>query len=580
MKKNNAAKIILTGFYILFTLLTGGLFILSIARPQNYLSSARMGIQTVVFAFLFAGVMYLWRRFAPAFLSSPKVFIPLAAVYWIFLYLVCAIHGNAYHVVGDYEILYISALELADGKELSFAHYFMTYGNNAGPMILLAGIFKICHAFRINEFYPTLILTSATVAGSIWAVGELLTGGVLSEKTVTGKNASKETKASLKEMRKVNYRIPVLIFTAFCLPVYVFTGAFYTDTLSFGLGMIAVALIKLSYSKKNAEWLMVLAGFLTVIGGIWKITTLIFLTAVFLTWVLYLLANLKKTGKQSDVVRDMSKQGRTDELLPEIEEKTRNKIPGERTGIVKRIILYAVSIVLFTIFISLIFSFFTIYKDSKQYANPTSAWLALGMRGNGSYAENVEFSDAVNALSTKEEKSAFVKEYIKNHISESFTLEHILSKAQNNFAGGTFTCSDFTANPSGHSILWEMMDPGGRYYYGCSGYAFSYVVMMYLLFAVGGVCAIMRLVKGDSDSEESPGKTGQEEGKGISTVCGLPFFKIAADVSFFGLFVFLMIWESNNRQLYNQLPVMILGLFSGVDFLLESAERMIKKESK
>ena len=554
MKKNNAAKIILTGFYILFTLLTGGLFILSIARPQNYLSSARMGIQTVVFAFLFVGVMYLWRRFAPAFLSSPKVFIPLAAVYWIFLYLVCAIHGNAYHVVGDYEILYISALELADGKELSFAHYFMTYGNNVGPMILLAGIFRICHMLRINEFYPTLVVTSATVAGSIWAVGELLTGGVLSEKTVTGKNASKETKASLKEMRKVNYRIPVLIFTAFCLPVYVFTGAFYTDTFSFGLGVIAIALIKLSFTGKNAEWLMIPAGFITVIGGIWKVTTLIFLIAVFLTWVLYSVSNHKPKG--NGLKREAKK------------------------GMIKRIILYAASTAVFAIFFSLVFSFFTIYRDSKQYANPTSAWLALGMRGNGSYAENVEFSDAVNALSTKEEKSAFVKEYIKNHISESFTLEHILSKAQNNFSGGTFTCSDFTANPSGHSILWEMMDPGGRYYYGCSGYAFSYVAMMYLFFAVGGVCAIIRLVKGDSDSEESPGKTGQEEGKEISTVCGLPFFKIAADVSFFGLFVFLMIWESNNRQLYNQLPVMILGLFSGVDFLLESAERMIKKESK
>ena len=39
--------------------------------------------------------------------------------------------------------------------------------------------------------------------------------------------------------------------------------------------------------------------------------------------------------------------------------------------------------------------------------------------------------------------------------------------------------------------------------------------------------------------------------------------KLLADVAFFGLFIFLMIWEANNRQLYNALPVLVLSLFAG-----------------
>ena len=478
-----------------------------------------------------------------------KVFLPVAAAYWILLYLIMLIHGNAYHVVGDYEILYISALEMADGQELSFAHYFMTYGNNVGPMLLLAGIFKLSHLVGLNEFYPALFFSTLTVIGSIWAVGELLDDNI---------NRSK------------NMRIPVLVFTAFCLPLYVFTGAFYTDTLSFGLGVIAVAFMKFSFRKKKAWWLMIPAGIVTVLGAVWKITALIFIIAVAIVWVISLLSG-KKEEKKADF-KDGIKEENTEENKAENEakrieegikeDKSGNKIWGKPA-------VYALTVAVFAILVSVIFHSFPIYKDAKQYANPTTAWLALGMRGNGSYSENVEFSDAVNALSSKEEKSEYIKAYMKEHAGEAFSLGHILSKAQNNFAGGTFTCSDFTVNTSGHSILWELMDPGGRYYYGTSGYAFSYVAMMYLLFFIGGICALIRLFKGKNEERN----TGS-----FSGVCGLPFVKVAADLSFFGLFLFLMIWESNNRQLYNQLPVMILSAFGSAELLLSGCKYAIIKK--
>lgn len=567
MKKITLPKILLIGFYIVFTILTLGLLILSISRPQNYLSSARMGIQTVIFATLFVGIVFLWKRFSPYILSSMKVFLPVAAAYWILLYLILVIHGNAYHVVGDYEILYISALEMADGQELSFTHYFMTYGNNVGPMLLLAGIFRLSHLVGLNEFYPALFLSTLTVIGSIWAVGELLSdGGILFPvNKVNCIFAGREDCVFAGEKnRSKNMRIPVLVFTAFCLPLYVFTGAFYTDTLSFGLGVIAVALMKLSLRKKKAWWLMIPAGVVTVLGAVWKITALIFIIAVAIVWLISLLSgkkkNVKNKEKKADIKEGIKEENKEEKKVEKAaenretegttEEKYGNKIWG-------KLAVYALTVATLAILVSVIFRGFSIYRDAKQYANPTSAWLALGMRGNGSYSENVEFSDAVNELSSKEEKSAYIKAYMKEHANEAFSLNHILSKAQNNFAGGTFTCSDFTVNTSGHSILWELMDPGGRYYYGASGYAFSYVAMMYLLFFLGGICALIRLFQGKN---------------------GLPFMKVAADLSFFGLFLFLMIWESNNRQLYNQLPVMILATFTSAELLLSGFNYAIIKK--
>ncbi len=567
MKKITLPKILLIGFYIVFTILTLGLLILSISRPQNYLSSARMGIQTVIFATLFVGIVFLWKRFSPYILSSMKVFLPVAAAYWILLYLISVIHGNAYHVVGDYEILYISALEMADGQELSFTHYFMTYGNNVGPMLLLAGIFRLSHLVGLNEFYPALFLSTLTVIGSIWAVGELLSdGGILFpvNKVNCIFAGSEDCVFAGEKNRSKNMRIPVLVFTAFCLPLYVFTGAFYTDTLSFGLGVIAVALMKLSLRKKKAWWLMIPAGVVTVLGAVWKITALIFIIAVAIVWLISLLSgkkkNVKNKKKKADIKEEIKEENTEDNKVEKgAENKETEGTTEEKYGnkIWKKAAVYALTVAVFAILVFAIFHSIPIYKDAKQYSNPTTAWLALGIRGNGSYSENVEFSDAVNELSSKEEKSAYIKAYMKEHANEAFSLNHILSKAQNNFAGGTFTCSDFTVNTSGHSILWELMDPGGRYYYGASGYAFSYVAMMYLLFFLGGICALIRLFQGKN---------------------GLPFMKVAADLSFFGLFLFLMIWESNNRQLYNQLPVMILSTFGSAELLLSGFNYAIIKK--
>ena len=44
--------------------------------------------------------------------------------------------------------------------------------------------------------------------------------------------------------------------------------------------------------------------------------------------------------------------------------------------------------------------------------------------------------------------------------------------------------------------------------------------------------------------------------------------KAIADLSLFGMALFLMIWEANNRQLYNQISVIILGAVLNIRLLV------------
>ena len=78
---------------------------------------------------------------------------------------------------------------------------------------------------------------------------------------------------------------------------------------------------------------------------------------------------------------------------------------------------------------------------------------------------------------------------------------------------------------------------------------FCYIAMMYLVGFVGAVMAVIRLVR-------------RKE---------IPPVKMVADLAFMGLFIFLMIWESNNRQLYNMLPMMAVGTYMNIVLLFDAA---------
>ena len=258
MSKSSVSKRIWMVVYILFAGLMGFILAVSILKPLQNLIPVQMAVFSAVSSAAFLALCFFWNKLYDGLKKKNRT-KTVSVLYWILfglfgcsVFVILLIHGNHYHIPGDYEFIYISALQQADARALDLEHYFLTYSNNIKPMLMLSVLFKACKLVHIDEYVPVLFISVLTLLGSTWAVGELV---------------------SDKENRK--WRLPSLLFLMICLPVYVFTGVFYTDTMSFGMGVIAVALLKIAFQKDKKIYLIPLAAAIATIGAGWKITALI-----------------------------------------------------------------------------------------------------------------------------------------------------------------------------------------------------------------------------------------------------------------------------------------------------------------
>lgn len=88
-----------------------------------------------------------------------------------------------------------------------------------------------------------------------------------------------------------------------------------------------------------------------------------------------------------------------------------------------------------------------------------------------------------------------------------------------------------------HNPIWELFSPWGKYYWRTSQLCFCYLFSIYVCYLLGAVKTFYRILKKKA----------------------VPAVKAVADLALLGNMIFLMIWEANNRQLYNQIPVILLG---------------------
>ena len=477
-------KIILGVFYAILFLTVGIIICLSVSKPQNNLIPWQMAVGTAVFTVFFACVAYFWR--CKNYSNNSRVRLIILIGVGALLYIVGVHRRLLFGGFGDYPAVYRSAQEMATVGELSYPKYFLIYGNNVRPMLFLSVLFKISYSLGLNEYCLTLGLSVLTAVAAVWAIGEVL-----------GENSI--------------YQIPSMVFTAICLPIFVFTSSFYTDTMSFGVGLIALALVKIAL-KKEKRWYVyiVLAAFLTIYGVMWKITTII---PLFAAGIIALIRGIK------------------------IERK--------------KVVCGLFSGVLFVMLLNIWSSGYSIFNESKKSANPLLSWVAIGMVGDGSWLSNQEFVNTLNTLESKELKEEFTKEYIRDNFSECLSVARLSAKIRCNFAGGTFCSKDYLSETSDGTFLWELMAPWGKYYWRTSQYCFVYVFLIYTFMFIGSIVAVVDLARGYD----------------------IPFVKVITDISFFGLFLFLMLWESNNRQMYNQLPVLVVNLFANTEYLLEKGRK-------
>lgn len=302
------------------------------------------------------------------------------------------------------------------------------------------------------------------------------------------------------EQKDRKYCIPVLLFFIMTLPIWANVQAFYTDGMSFAIGIVVLALLKsalLSCSKAKAGMLLGLAGLLAGIGMAVKVTIAIPLIAGFIVFVYC--GQLKKGW----------------------------------------ILVCFLTVSLGTYGMTTLWAEnYEIWEEAQETCEPVIDWIALGMKGDGSYGSNLEYIYYVSNLPSKAEKAKYTRAYIWENRREFWNVSHLIQKLRCNFASGNFGTKDYTYyTVRENNVIWELFSPWGKYYWRTSQICFCYIFAVYATYLAGAVCTLSDLIKK----------------REISAV------KMIADLALLGNIVFLMIWEANNRQLYNQIPIILVG---------------------
>ena len=174
----------------------------------------------------------------------------------------------------------------------------------------------------------------------------------------------------------------------------------------------------------------------------------------------------------------------------------------------------------------------------EERTAPLEFWLALGSANNGSYRENQEFASACEAASGKEAKREIARDYIQENRKELFSLPRLISKTRCNFASGFFGLPDFQRSPG--SFAYELFNDYGKYGGYVAMLATGYFYALLIFGILSGILGFRNLIRGGSPEWMIP----------------------MIQLTIFGLMLFLMIWEANNRQLYNHMPwLALMGVF-------------------
>lgn len=132
------------------------------------------------------------------------------------------------------------------------------------------------------------------------------------------------------------------------------------------------------------------------------------------------------------------------------------------------------------------------------------------------------------SASGTENKHLVAMEHIKENISELWNPDHLIQKARYNFASGSMGLPDF--NRHNVNIMYEFFNDYGDY----GGYFIMYTSgYFYAILLLGIINSILVFIKGNSIEQR------------LATTTRMTVL---------GLVLFLMLFEANNRQLYNHMP--------------------------
>ncbi len=314
-----------------------------------------------------------------------------------------------------------------------------------------------------------------------------------------------------------------LVLSLFFIPFYPYASICYTDTMSMfiPIGFIYY-FIKISSNDKFYKNIIyfVIMGLLAFLAFQIKVTALIVLIAMFIIMV---------------VKKEILKKG----------------------------IMYffgAIAIILATFLVTN-----KIYKLVVNKTNvlgvkyeetgliPYTHWIMMGTYGGGAFSAS-EYDYTFSFPDVKTRKAANIKK-VKQRLKRWKTQGYIkfLNNKMAMFTWGTGTYdfeSILTSNAADNNKSHEFFTSTGRYYklihYFCQTYHFSMILFI--------IISLMYCLT-------------RKENINI----------LIMKLSMFGLLIFLLIWETRSRYMLNYIPIYILLMFSGINYLYKNYNRLLKK---
>lgn len=306
----------------------------------------------------------------------------------------------------------------------------------------------------------------------------------------------------------------VLFFT--CLPLYLYIPVFYTDIPSMFTIALGIYLFTL-YKMSGSKFRFIYwisASLCLAVGAEFKMTTVIVLVAAII------------------------------EVL--FTSKLKQSIPAVLSAFL------CVGII-FNAFNYYTYNFVLDKETAEKNSAPYVHWVMMGLKGNGTFNED-DYWFTYSFDDPEERKQADIAE-IKNRLSAYGVPGYVklLGRKMNcSFGSGTYGVEDMIRyHPRHKNALHQIFLEKGKYFsvFVCVAQVFYWFLLL------STVLAAVRNIK------KKP-------------LCTMP----TAFLALFGLFMFLMLWESNARYIYNFVPLLILCAVSGADIYKKILNK-IKGES-
>ncbi len=300
-----------------------------------------------------------------------------------------------------------------------------------------------------------------------------------------------------------------LILCVLTSPLFLYSAIYYTDTFSLPVGVGILLLWLVIKDKENSLIkliLNILVGLLVFLGIQIKVLSIF----VFIAIVVYELS----VGKRKDVLKSLCV------VLP----------------------IVVVSLILFNTFVT---NKIVSEELSNKAKMPIEHWIMMGLNGNG----NWNFGDYVFTL--KYEDYDTRQEKVREEIIRRITSKSLTTHAKNLYSKITFVWHDGTywvpiklaKGMLSKGVLHEVVLKNGKYsnIYKYIPQAMHFGMLIYIIIAI-----IKSINNKDMENMQN-----------------------VLIVTIFGMFVFMLIWETRSRFLLNILLFMLMLSVNGIEYISE-----------